>query len=41
VEKVFGMTCKFEGLPNDKKGAKIWMKDVITKLQGNATADVK
>lgn len=42
VDKIFGQTCKFEGLADDKKGAKIWMKDVVSKLQGsqNSTEEV-
>merc|ERR1712039_1059543 len=41
VDKIFGQTCKFEGLADDKKGAKIWMKDVVTKLSGNATKEAE
>lgn len=41
VDKIFGQTCKFEGTPDDKKGAKIWMKDVMAKLYGNATEEAE
>jgi len=39
VDKLFGQTCKFEGTADDKKGAKIWMSDVMAKLYGNATEE--
>jgi len=39
IDKIFGMTCKFEGTADDKKGAKIWMKDVVGKISGNVTED--
>lgn len=36
VDKLFGQTCKYEGLPEDKKATKIWMKDVVAKLTAPA-----
>jgi len=41
VDKIFGQTCRFEGTPDDKKGAKIWMNDVVAKIQGNFTEEVE